>query len=85
LEGALNNKVRRILVITVLEAPVLPEKTAQLENAFNQAIKQLDTGIVQSFLTRNSKEPAMWKILTIWENREALDAMRQSGEIPRVY
>ena len=25
----------------------------------------------------------MWRILTVWENREALDAMRSSGETPR--
>jgi hypothetical protein len=56
MEGALTNKNQAKMVITVLEAQVSSEKTALLEKVFNQAIKQLDAGIVQTFLTRNSKD-----------------------------
>ncbi|MCE9646282.1 MAG: antibiotic biosynthesis monooxygenase [Chloroflexi bacterium] len=71
------------MVITVLEAQVAPEKAAVLEAAYKQAIKSLDAGIAQTFLLRSSKEPALWQIVTVWESREALEAMRQSGETPR--
>lgn len=71
------------MVITVLEAQVEPEKAAILEATYKQAIEHLDAGIRQTFLQRSVKDPAVWQIVTVWESREALDAMRQSGETPR--
>jgi heme-degrading monooxygenase HmoA len=71
------------MVITILEAQVAPEKAAVLEEIYQEATKQLDAGIVQTFLLRAVKEPGKWQIVTVWESRAALDAMRQSGETPR--
>jgi heme-degrading monooxygenase HmoA len=71
------------MVVTVLEAKVEPEKATLLEATYKQAIEHLDPGITQTFLLRSSKEPALWQIVTVWESREVLDAMRQSGETPR--
>jgi heme-degrading monooxygenase HmoA len=71
------------MVITVLEALVAPEKAAALEATYQEATKNLDAGIVQTFLLRAVREPVKWQIVTIWESRAALDAMRQSGETPR--
>jgi quinol monooxygenase YgiN len=71
------------MVITVLEAQVAIEKGEALKASYQQAIKWLDAGIVQTFLLQNIREPSTWQIITIWESRAALDAMRQSGETPR--
>lgn len=71
------------MVITVLEAQVTPEKAALLEATYKQAIEHLDAGIAQTFLLRSVKEPGLWQIVTVWESREALEAMRGSGETPR--
>ena len=71
------------MVITVLEAQVAPEKAARLEEAFKEGIENLDTGIVQTFLLRSSKDASQWRIVTVWRSREALDAMRRSGDTPR--
>lgn len=71
------------MVLTILEAQVAPEKTASLETTYRQAIAHLDKGIAQTLLVRNTKEPNSWQIMTMWESREALNAMRQSGETPR--
>lgn len=71
------------MVMTVLEAQVSPEKASMLEAAYRQAIEHLDVGIAQTFLLQNAKEPGLWQIVTLWESREALDAMRQSRETPR--
>ena len=71
------------MVITILEAQVAPEKASLLEATYKQATEHLDAGIVQTYLIQNSKEPAIWEIVTHWESREALDAMRQTGETPR--
>ncbi|MBI5031959.1 MAG: antibiotic biosynthesis monooxygenase [Chloroflexi bacterium] len=71
------------MVITVLEAQVASEKATILEASYKQAIEHLDPGITQTFLLRSSKESSLWQIVTVWESREALDVMRQSGETPR--
>jgi len=71
------------MVITVLEAQVAPEKETLLEATYNQAIQHLDVGIAQTFLLRNAKDLSAWQIVTVWESREALEAMRGSGETPR--
>lgn len=72
------------MVITILEARVAPEKAATLEEAYTQATsEQLDAGIAQTFLVRSSRDADLWRILTFWKSREALDRMRQSVETPR--
>ena len=71
------------MVITILQAQVAPEKATILEATFKQAIEHLDAGITQTFLLHSAKESGLWQIVTVWESREALEAMRQSGETPR--
>ena len=71
------------MVMTILEAHVAPEKWAALEEAYNSGIENLDAGLVQTFLIHSIADPALWRIVTIWHSREALDKMRQSKETPR--
>jgi heme-degrading monooxygenase HmoA len=71
------------MVMTILEAHVAADKTTMLEAAYKQAIERLDAGIAQTFLVRDSKDSSVWRIVTLWESREALEAMRRSGETPR--
>ncbi len=71
------------MVMTVLEAEVTADKASVLQDAYQKGITELDTGIVQTFLVQASREPSTWRILTLWENRAVLDAMRASGETPR--
>jgi hypothetical protein len=71
------------MVITILEAQVAAEKTILLKEAYNQGIKRLDVGITQTFLLQNSKDPILWQIVTIWQNRDVLEALRRSGNTPR--
>jgi len=71
------------MVITVLEARVPADKAAILQATFQSAIEHLDAGIVQTFLLHGLRDADLWQIVTVWESRAALDAMRQSGETPR--
>ncbi len=71
------------MVITILEARVAPEKAALLEKAYQLGIENLDAGIAQTFLLRGSRDANQWQIITLWQSREALDAMRRSGDTPR--
>jgi len=70
-------------VMTVLEAEVAAERVGALETAYRDAITQLDAGIERTFLARDAKNPHVWRIITLWASREALVAMRQSGETPK--
>ncbi len=71
------------MVMTILEGQVAPEKWPALEWAYHEGIKQLDAGIIQTFLLHSSADSASWRIVTVWASREALNAMRQSGGTPR--
>lgn len=71
------------MVTTVLEARVAPEQWATLESTYREAIKALDTGIVQTSLLQEQKDAQVWQIATVWESRGALEAMRASGQTPR--
>lgn len=71
------------MVLTILEARVSPNQAAKLEAIYKQATEHLDAGILQTFLLRNSRTPETWQIATLWHNREALEAMRQTSQTPR--
>ena len=71
------------MVITSLDAQVAPDRWQILEQAYRDAIRELEPGIVETFLLHNSREANAWKILTVWESRAVLDAMRASKQTPR--
>ncbi len=71
------------MVMTVLEARVETGDWETLKASFNSAVTSLDPGIVETFLVQTLNDANNWRIITIWENQEALDLMRASGETPR--
>jgi hypothetical protein len=71
------------MVITILEATVEPANIDVLQATYQNAVEHLDEGIVQTLLLHSLKDRAIWQIVTIWENRLALEKMRQSGVTPR--
>ena len=72
-----------MMVMTILEGRVSKENWSALEQAYKQGAEDEEPGLVQSTLIHSTKEPDLWRILTLWTSREALDAMRQSTETPR--
>jgi heme-degrading monooxygenase HmoA len=71
------------MIMTVLEAYVEQRNWNKLIVEYNYEIKNLDPGIIKTFLVQNTSDPTLWQIITVWESMEALTAMRQSGETPR--
>ncbi len=71
------------MVMTILEGHVTKENWPAIEQAFQQAAEVEEPGLVRSYLIHDFKEPELWRILTIWSSREALDAMRKSQETPK--
>ena len=71
------------MVMTILEARVSTDNWAALEQAYQQAAQMKEPGLEQSFLIHSLKDADLWRILTVWHSREALEKMRNSGETPR--
>lgn len=68
------------MVVTVLEAYVPVEREEHLQAAYRQAAQDaLPPGLVRSVLLRATSDPTLWRIATLWQSREALDAMRGTG------
>lgn len=71
------------MVMTILEARVLKENWTALEQAFKEGSNCPEAGLEQSYLVRATKDPDLWRILTIWSSHEALDVMRRSVDTPQ--
>ncbi len=70
------------MVMTILEGRVSKENWPALEQAYQQAAEHKEPGLVGSYLIQARKESDLWRILTIWSSREALDEMRKSAKTP---
>lgn len=69
--------------MTILEARVAPDRWDALRDSYEARARLPESGaIVESFLVQELEEPNTWRIVTIWRDREALEAMRGSGETP---
>jgi quinol monooxygenase YgiN len=70
------------MVLTVLEATVSPDRTADLESAFRAAAAQVPPALVRSHLLCASSDRTRWRIETLWQSRAALEAYRQTTATP---
>lgn len=70
------------MVLTILEASVSPEHWADFQMDFRQRTEELPPQMIRTYLLQDVKEPTLWKIVSVWRSREALDEMRNSGETP---
>ena len=72
-----------MMVMTILEGRVSKENWPILEQAYQKGAEYDEPGLVRSYLIHAQKESDLWRILTIWTSREALDEMRKLNETPR--
>lgn len=71
------------MVMTILEAQVAPGRWDALRKSYEARARLPESGaIVESFLIQGTDDGSTWRIVTVWRDREALDAMRGSGETP---
>jgi len=69
------------MIVTMLQAQVAEERSSQLTEAFNEGSRSLPPPIRESFLIHESGTNT-WRVFTVWESRDALDAYRQSVDTP---
>jgi len=72
------------VIVTVLDSHVEEDKVAALQAAYAATVAsgKRPPGLVRSELLRDARDPTHWRIQTWWENRQALEAMRNSGGTP---
>ena len=71
------------MVMTMLEAQVPPERWDDLRASYEARARLPESGaILESFLIQGTENTSVWRIVTVWRDREALEAMRSSGETP---
>jgi heme-degrading monooxygenase HmoA len=68
-----------LVFVTVTEGQVAPEREDDLRSAWEETASA-PAGLIQSTLVRG--EEGTWRIITFWESRDAVMAMRASGEPP---
>ena len=71
------------MMITVLEAHVPADRRDDVERVFREGMQHLPDSIVESYLTRDTKDASRFRLSTVWRSLEALEAMRASGVKPK--
>lgn len=71
------------MVMTVLEAHVPTTRLSEVERVFREGMSPLPPEITESYLVRDSEDPSLFRLNTVWQSMEALQAMRRSGVKPK--
>ena len=70
------------MVITILEAHVGAEDWLAFQDDYKNRTAQLPPQMLQTFLLQDVADQTLWRIISVWKSREALNEMRNSGETP---
>jgi heme-degrading monooxygenase HmoA len=68
------------MFVTIVEGTVEAVREGDLRSAWKDKTAILPAGFIESSLLR--AETGTWRIVTVWESKEAVMAMRASGEPP---
>jgi len=69
--------------MTFLEANVPQDRLAEVREVVAQGTAKLPPEIMETYLVRNTRDPALFRLTTVWRSREALEGMRTSGVKPK--
>jgi hypothetical protein len=70
------------VVITILEAHIEPDMVSALLAAYQNGLSHLPPQMIRTYLINSMADKSIWRILSVWKSREALDEMRRSRETP---
>jgi heme-degrading monooxygenase HmoA len=69
------------MFVTIVEAGVAPDRESALRSAWDTTSHAaVPDGFIESSLLR--AESGVWRIVTVWESREAVLRMREAGRPP---
>lgn len=70
-------------VMTILEAHVVPDNWAIIEQGYQAAKSARSSHLLASYLIQSTIDPNLWRIVTVWDSHEGLEAMRRESETAR--
>ncbi len=70
------------MVITILEAHIKAENWTAFQDDHKNRTAQLPPQMLQTFLLQDTADETLWRIVSVWKSRAALEEMRNSGETP---
>ena len=70
------------MIVTQLEGKVSSDQWDTLQQTFYEAGQQLPSAIDRSYLIQDQAAQDMWRILTIWKSKQALQEYRASINTP---
>jgi hypothetical protein len=70
------------MVITILEAHVDEKNWSDFQNDFQTRTAELPPQMIRTYLLQDTSDGTLWRIISVWKSREALNEMRDSGETP---
>lgn len=70
------------MVITILESHVEPDMVPALLAAYQNGLSHLPPQMIRTFLAHSAADKTLWRIISVWKSREALEEMRHSRETP---
>lgn len=65
------------MFVTMVEGVVEVDREGDLRSAWEENTQAVPAGFIESSLLRS--ESGAWRIVTVWESREAVMAMRATG------
>ncbi len=69
-------------VMIVLEARVAREHWSSLAEAFGAGGARVPAQMLRAYLVQSAADPELWRILSVWRSRAALDEYRRSAGTP---
>ena len=70
------------MLITQLEGRVSSEHWDTMKHRFNDAAQPLPPAILYSYLIQDQNDKEVWRVLSIWRSRQALQEYRASVDTP---
>lgn len=70
------------MVITMLEATIPEDYWPSLQRTYDAGVERLPSQITETFLLHDTADRTVWRIVTVWRSREALDEYRRSVDVP---
>ncbi|MCW4352111.1 antibiotic biosynthesis monooxygenase [Hoyosella sp. YIM 151337] len=71
------------MVVTILEGTVPIDKFDEFAANYRAVTAgTLPPQMIETFLAHSAHDPSVWRIITIWHSREALEEYRKSVDTP---
>ncbi len=70
------------MVITILEAHLEEKNWSAFQDDFKTRTADLPPQMIRTYLLQDTADQTLWRIISVWKSREALNEMRNSGETP---